>query len=85
MAGRGIGATRTEAFAWLRLEILKAAQTVYITFQKGGGILKEEKMDRCRVWHRVLLHSERIVLLRSFKARNVLLLSFFEFLATYET
>ena len=38
-----------------------------------------------RVGHRVLLRSERIVLLRSFKARNVLLRSFFELLATYET
>ena len=35
--------------------------------------------------HRTLLCSERIVLLRSFKARNVLLRSFFEFGATYET
>ena len=33
----------------------------------------------------VLFSSERIVLLRSFKERNVLLRSFFEFLATYET
>ena len=31
------------------------------------------------------MHSERIVLLRSFKERNVILHSFFEFLATYET
>ena len=31
------------------------------------------------------VRSEHIVLLRSFKARNVLLHSFFEFLATYET
>ena len=38
-----------------------------------------------RVGHCVLFRSERIVLLRSFKARNVLLRSFFEFLATYET
>ena len=38
-----------------------------------------------RVGHRVLLRCERIVLLRSFKARNILLRSFFEFLATYET
>ena len=38
-----------------------------------------------RVRCRVLLHSERIVLLRSFKERNVILHSFFEFLATYET
>ena len=37
------------------------------------------------VGHRVLLRSERIVLLRSFKEHNVLLRSFFEFLATYET
>ena len=47
----------------------------------------------CRVGHRillcsecmVLLHSERIVLLLSFKERNLLLRTFFEFLATYET
>ena len=42
----------------------------------------------CRVGRRVLLHSECIVLLHSFKARNVLLRSFelfFEFLATDET
>ena len=38
-----------------------------------------------RVGHRVLLRSEHIVLLRSFKERNVLLHSFFESLATYET
>ena len=38
-----------------------------------------------RVVHRVLLRSERIVLLRSFKAHNILLRSFFKFLATYET
>ena len=37
------------------------------------------------VGHCVLFCSERIVLLRSFKERNVLLRSFFEFLATYET
>ena len=42
-------------------------------------------VSNVRVGHRVLLRSERIVLLRSFKARNVLLHSFFEFLATYET
>ena len=38
-----------------------------------------------RVGHRVLFRSERILLFRSFKARNVLLCSFFEFLATYQT
>ena len=38
-----------------------------------------------RVGHRVLLRSELIVLLRSFKTRNILLRFFFEFLATYET
>ena len=38
-----------------------------------------------RVGHRVLFRSERIVLLHSFKECNVLLRSFFEFLATYET
>ena len=48
-------------------------------------------MERCLLWgidrvgHRVLLRSERIILLHSFKARNILLRSFFEFLATYET
>ena len=36
-------------------------------------------------WAPSLLRSERIILLRSFKVRNVLLRSFFEFLATYET
>ena len=44
--------------------------------------------SRCpdsRVGHRVLFHSERSVLSRSFKERNVLFRSFFEFLATYET
>ena len=38
-----------------------------------------------RVGHRVLLCSERIVLLHSFKASNILFRSFFEYLATYET
>ena len=38
-----------------------------------------------RVGHRVLLRSERIVLLCSFKEYNVLLRSFLKFLATYET
>ena len=38
-----------------------------------------------RVGHCVLLRSERIALLRSFKEHNFLLRSFFEFLATYET
>ena len=38
-----------------------------------------------RVGHRILFRSERIVLLHSFKERNILLGSFFEFLATYET
>ena len=42
-------------------------------------------LEESRVGHCVLLHSERIILLRSFKARNILLHSFFEFLATYET
>ena len=42
-------------------------------------------MDSFRVGHRILFRSECIVLLRSFKARNILLCSFFEFLATYET
>ena len=46
---------------------------------------KRAKTDIKMVGHHVLLRSERIVLLRSFKARNVLLRSFFEFLATYET
>ena len=36
-------------------------------------------------WHCVLLRSERISLLRSFKECNLRLRSFFEFLATYET
>ena len=45
-------------------------------------------LDLFRVGHRVLLRSERIVLfnlLHSFKARNILLCSFFKSLATYET
>ena len=42
-------------------------------------------LQKSRVGHQVLLRSERIVLLRSFKERTVLLRSFFEFLATYET
>ena len=36
-------------------------------------------------FHRILLRSECIVLLGSFKKPNVLLCSFFEFLATYKT
>ena len=39
----------------------------------------------CRVGHRVLFRSERSVLFRSFKERNILFCSFFEFLASYET
>ena len=38
-----------------------------------------------RVGHRVLFRSERSVLFTSFKECNILLRSFFEFLATYET
>ena len=38
-----------------------------------------------RVGHHILLRSERIVLLRSFKEHNILLLTFLKFLATYET
>ena len=38
-----------------------------------------------RVGHRVLLRSERSVLLRSKREHYVLFRSFFEFLATYET
>ena len=34
--------------------------------------------------HHVLFRSEHSVLFRSFKERNILLLSFFEFLATYD-
>ena len=37
------------------------------------------------VGHCIILRSERIVLLRSFKECNVLFRSFFEFLAPYET
>ena len=44
-----------------------------------------KKIRKCRVGHRILFRSERIVLFRFFKERNILLLSFFEFLATYET
>ena len=39
----------------------------------------------CRVGHCVLFRSERSILFNSFKERNFLLGSFFEFLATYET
>ena len=42
-------------------------------------------IPKSRVGHRILLRSERIVILRSFKARNVLLRFFLEFLETYET
>ena len=45
--------------------------------------MKDVQNDR--VGHRVLYHSERSVLSRSFKERSVLSRSFFEFLATYET
>ena len=38
-----------------------------------------------RVGHRALFRSERSVLFRSFKECNILLRSFYEFLATYET
>ena len=41
--------------------------------------------QKARVGHCVFLCSERIVLLHSFKERNILLSSFFEFLAAYET
>ena len=41
--------------------------------------------QKSRVRHRVLFRSECIVLFRSFKERNVLLRSFFKFLATFET
>ena len=42
-------------------------------------------MPYARVGHCVLFRSERSILFRSFKERNFLLHSFFEFLATYET
>ena len=51
----------------------------------GGYPISGKCCHRDRVGHRVLFLSECIVLLRSFKERNVLLHSFFEFLATYET
>ena len=38
-----------------------------------------------RVGHRILFRSERFVLFRSFKERNILFRSFLKFLATYET
>ena len=55
--------------------------------QCGGSrkICCWSKLHIFRVGHCVLLRSERIVLLRSLKARNILLRSFFEFLATSET
>ena len=46
--------------------------------QETGAILSQG-------WAPCSFTSERIVLLRSFKERNVLLHSFLEFLATYET
>ena len=46
--------------------------------QETGAILSQG-------WAPSSFTYERIVLLRSFKERNVLLRSFFEFLATYET
>ena len=46
---------------------------------------QKEFKDLLRVGHRVLLRSERIILLRSFKESNILLSSFFEFFVTYET
>ena len=49
------------------------------------GLEKAKLSLRIRVGHCVLFRSERIVLLHSFKERNVLLRSFYEFLATYET
>ena len=54
---------------------------------KGAIKIKSEShySHDTRVGHRLLLRSERIVLLHSFKASNVLLRSFFKFLATYET
>ena len=50
------------------------------------GLVKKQTLYRNnRVGHWVFFRSERIVLLCSFKECNILLHSFFEFLATYET
>ena len=49
------------------------------------SFIEEGIQENIRVGHRILLRSEHIILLRSFKARNILLHSFFDFLATYET
>ena len=49
-----------------------------------GGPGRASKTVSCRVGY-ILLGSERIALLRSFKACNILLRPFFKFLATYET
>ena len=63
----------------------------HLTVHSLGKIVLENQADvisnrgEGRVGHRVLLHYERVVLLRSFKARNILLHSCFKFLATYET
>ena len=46
--------------------------------------VKFQKLQKVRVAHRVLFCSECSILFRSFKERNVLFWSFFEFLATYE-
>ena len=48
-------------------------------------INKNKQLVDSRVGHRVLSRSECIVLLRSFKACNVLMRSFFDLLASYET
>ena len=51
----------------------------------GQGLKIKILSHLTRVGHHILFRSEHIVLLRSFKERNVLLRSFFEFLVTYET
>ena len=48
------------------------------------GNVKQKRIHRW-MGHCVLFHSERSILSRSFKERNVLFRSFYEILATYET
>ena len=59
-------------------------QTVARWWPDGGQMVARWWLDG-RVGHCVLFRSERSVLFRSFKERNFLFHSFFEFLATHET
>ena len=75
---------RGAPFSWLH----KSYTDYHIstkTFHKHYFSLPPTSQHSIRVGHHVLLPSERIFLLRSFKEHNVLLCSFFVFLVTYET